>query len=655
MEVSAEEWMERAKENMKKFLNRGGASRGDEPQTLVGAALENTLGYALNLTMKDPNEWTDDELQQEYMEQLCFYDTESRKTIDKLTQQMYAQGVVSDEPCQLTILPIELYAEGKLYEVALFRYQFGDLQATEPKYVDSYGRVYGSFRDFLRNNKYPSAEMMYPREGRLEASEEKTVLYEVGKTPAWKAYYFKALDIATGIIGIAGATGAIFLSGGIATPFVAASIGSALYATGRSIDVLRDKSAHQESLNPFLDSESRTAWLSLTAHVLTFGTMPHISALSGVASTSHSIATGFKVCNFINETGNIISDLVICDTLSAMHSNYYNASIETRLAHAASICFWTKTTISIRQAELMMKNNAIVALKLFGFEDHCCEYFNNDSHAIDIGLRIAKHSLETNVQIVSDPSDPGAIRIDSTRFPIVELLRLEPNEVELLFEALQGISSTPSDRALFDEMRTLVHSAKGSGEEDKLSVLVRLLATEAERECLPVSDIMEMLLQTFSAIKRYEESAKVKPTTFQLSMEHEGLCVGRGLWLRLKRAYILFASKRTPTLPVQLAPGAAGDTKPTDSEPTADDEDKDSDRLIRAVLELSELQCCQLTEIIRRDPNYFSIFKQKSLEVVEDDETTEGKTTTANQTELLLYEKLKANILNALEREGTDS
>uniref|UniRef100_A0A182PS94 DUF4781 domain-containing protein n=1 Tax=Anopheles epiroticus TaxID=199890 RepID=A0A182PS94_9DIPT len=644
MEVSTDEWMERAKENMKKFLNRGGACRGDEPQTLAGAALENTLGYALNLTMKDPNEWTDDELQQEYMEQLCFYDTESRKTIDRLTQQMYAsQGVVPEEPCQLTILPIELYAEGKLYEVALFRYQFGDPATTEPKYIDSYGRVYGSFKDFLRNNKYPSAEMMYPREGRLEAGEEKTVLYEVGKTPAWKAYYFKALDIATGIIGIAGATGAIFLSGGIATPFVAASIGSALYATGRSIDVLRDKSAHQESLNPFLDSESRTAWLSLTAHVLTFGTMPHISALSGVASTSHSIATGFKVCNFINETGNIISDLVICDTLSAMHSNYYNASIETRLAHAASICFWTKTTISIRQAELMMKNNAIVALKLFGFEDHCCEYFNNDSHAIDIGLRIAKHSLETNVQIVSDAEDPGAIRIDGTRFPIKELLRLEPNEVELLFDALQGVSATTEDRELFDEIRPLVCCGNDSKEreEDKLSVLVRLLAAEAERECLPASDLMEMLLQTYVAVKRYETGANVTPTTFQLSIERDGLCVGRGLWMRLKPAYILFGSKQTTPA------GGDGDGGEQRGRDTGD---KETDRLIRAVLELSEKQCTRLSEIIRNDPNYFSIFKQKSLDTIE---TIEGTVMTEARKEQLLYEKLKDNILKALEQQDS--
>ncbi|XP_053670648.1 uncharacterized protein LOC128720971 [Anopheles nili] len=651
MEVTPEEWTERAKENMKKFLNRGGACRGDEPQTLVGAALENTLGYALNLTMKDPNEWTDDELQQEYMEQLCFYDAESRKTIDKLTQQMYAQGVVAEEPCHLTILPIELYAEGKLYEVALFRYQFGDCNVTEPKYVDSYGRVYGSFRDFLRNNKYPSAEVMYPREGRLEAGEDKTVQYEVGKTPAWKAYYFKALDIATGIIGIAGATGAIFLSGGIATPFVAASIGSALYATGRSIDVLRDKSAHQESLNPFRDSESRTAWLSLTAHVLTFGTMPHISALSGVASTSHSIATGFKVCNFINETGNIISDLVICDTLSAMHSSYYNASIETRLAHAASICFWTKTPISIRRAELMMKNNAIVALKLFGFEDHCCEYFNNDSHAIDIGLRIAKHSLEYNVLIGSDPSEPGTIRIDGTRFPIKALLRLEPNEVELLFDALQGVTATPGDRALFHELCLLVRPTSGlpptENEDDgKLHTLVRFLAEEATRECLPVNELMEILLQTYAVVKRCEELAHVSPTTFGLSVEQGGLCIGRGLWMRLKPAYILLASKRTTPLPADQTT----DGKLLQDDPSKSTEDKDTERVVRAILDLNEEQCVRLTEVVRQDPNYLCIFKQKP----HDAKTGDAVSNAEGQQDEQLYRNLKENILRALER-GMDA
>ncbi|XP_058832226.1 uncharacterized protein LOC131690459 [Topomyia yanbarensis] len=567
MEISNEDWIDRAQENMKKFLNRGGACRGDEAQLLQGTSLQNTLGYALSLTMKDPNEWTDEELQLKYMEQLCFYDEESRKTIDRLMQQMYI-GIHTNVTCRLTILPIELYSEGKLYEVPLFRYQFQQATDTEPKFIDSIGRVYQNFEDFLKNNKYPSAEMMYPKEGKLVATNLKNVVYDIGKTPAWKNYYYKALDIATGIIGIAGATGAIFLSGGIAMPFIAASVGSAIYATGRSIDVLRDKSAHQESLNPLCDSESRTAWLSLTAHVLTFGTMPHISALSGVASTSHSIATGFKVCNFINETGNIISDLVICDTLSAMHSNYYNASIETRLAHAASICFWTKTVISIRQAELMMKNNAIVALKLFGFEDHFCEYFNNDSRAIDIGLRIVKHSLQNNVLIVSDKKDTSAITIDRIKFCIETLLKLEPEEVEKLFQILQAVT-TDRDRELFNELRLLCESDVD---------LVRFISAEAEVEQLPVSELAEMLIHVYASLKSQDQ--------FKMSINAvDGVCVGNGLNLTIKQAFILFASK---------------------------DGHKGVAALIDAVLELPPEQCKALSKIIKTEQDYISIFKLKS-------------------------------------------
>ncbi|XP_055625475.1 uncharacterized protein LOC129768085 [Toxorhynchites rutilus septentrionalis] len=567
MEVSREDWIDRALENMKKFLNRGGCCRGDEPQVLEGVSLQNTLGYALSLTVKDPNKWTDEELQLEYMEQLCFYDEESRKTIDRIVQQMYT-GVHPSVACRLTILPIELYSEGKLYEVPLFRYYFQQSTETEPKFIDSIGRVYQDFQDFLKNNKYPSAEMMFPKEGKLVPTNLKNVEYDIGKTPAWKNYYFKALDIATGIIGIAGATGAIFLSGGIATPFIAASVGSAIYATGRSIDVLRDKSAHQESLNPFCDPESRTAWLSLTAHVLTFGTMPHISALSGVASTSHSIATGFKVCNFINETGNIISDLVICDTLSAMHSSYYNASIETRLAHAASICFWTKTVISIRQAELMMKNNAIVALKLFGFEDHFCEYFNNDSRAIDIGLRIVKHSLQSNVIIASDKTDQKAITIDGMKFCIETLLKLEPEEVEKLFVILQAVSSD-EDRELFNELRLICESDVE---------LVRLISAESEHENLPGNELAEMLLKVYASMRSQNQ--------FKMSLNStDGLCIGNGIKLGIKAAFIIFASK---------------------------EEHQGVSPLIDAVLELPPDQCEALTEIIKTKPDYISIFKLKS-------------------------------------------
>lgn len=258
---------------------------------------------------------------------------------------------------------------------------------------------------------------------------------------------------------------------------------------------------------------------------------------------------------------------MICDTLSAMHSNYYNASIETRLAHAASICFWTKTVISIRQAELMMKNNAIVALKLFGFEDHFCEYFNNDSRAIDIGLRIVKHSLQNNVTIASDKTDAKAITIDGLKFDIETLLKLEPEEVEKLFDILQAVSSD-LDRTAFGELRMLCESDVD---------LVRLISAEAEREELPGNEVAEMLLKVYESMRSQDK--------FKMSLSvQDGICIGNGLMMGIKAAYIIFASK---------------------------DEHQAVAPLIDAVLELPPEQCEALTKIIKTKPDYISIFKLK--------------------------------------------
>lgn len=250
-----------------------------------------------------------------------------------------------------------------------------------------------------------------------------------------------------------------------------------------------------------------------------------------------------------------------------MHSNYYNASIETRLAHAASICFWTKTVISIRQAELMMKNNAIVALKLFGFEDHFCEYFNNDSRAIDIGLRIVKHSLQNNVTIASDKTDAKAITIDGLKFDIETLLKLEPEEVEKLFDILQAVSSD-LDRTAFGELRMLCESDVD---------LVRLISAEAEREKLPGNELAEMLLKVHESMSSQDK--------FKMSLNvQDGICIGNGLMMGIKAAYIIFASK---------------------------DEHQAVAPLIDAVLELPPEQCEALTKIIKTKPDYISIFKLK--------------------------------------------
>jgi hypothetical protein len=207
MEISKEEWVVKGKDNIQRFLQRGGHEKGDEEQMLDGVHLNNTIGYALSLKLKDPEEWTDEEKELEEKQSFCYYVDEQRETIDKIVDKIY-DDVNRDVPCRLVILPVELYVDGKIFEVPLFRYRFqlvdGGEMEPEWKFVDSIGRFYSTFEDFLKNNKYPSAEFMVPADGHLMPNENGEVKVIMGKTPAYKNYYLKALDIATGIIGIAG-------------------------------------------------------------------------------------------------------------------------------------------------------------------------------------------------------------------------------------------------------------------------------------------------------------------------------------------------------------------------------------------------------------------------------------------------------------------
>lgn len=72
---------------------------------------------------------------------------------------------------------------------------------------------------------------------------------------------------------------------------------------------------------------------------------------------------------------------------------------------------------------------------------------------------------------------------------------------------------------------------------------------------------------------------------FKMSLSvQDGICIGNGLMMGIKAAYIIFASK---------------------------DEHQAVAPLIDAVLELPPEQCEALTKIIKTKPDYISIFKLK--------------------------------------------
>ena len=164
MEVDESEWLTKARGNIDKYLNRGGPGKGDEPQFLDGCNLLNFIGFAMGLPEADPAEFIQipSKLKKASEGDLCFYTGDSRRAIDVIADRI----VEKCEANLITVLPIEIYLNGKLYEVPLFRVQRD--MSSSAFFVDNVGHSYDSFSDWKDHNVLPPCRMLYPANGRLE-------------------------------------------------------------------------------------------------------------------------------------------------------------------------------------------------------------------------------------------------------------------------------------------------------------------------------------------------------------------------------------------------------------------------------------------------------------------------------------------------------
>lgn len=123
----------------------------------MGAQLLNTIGIALNVHFSDPTSWTEEELEDAEDGKLCFFKGESKEAIllvvDKISEEF--KGKL---PFSIAVLPIQLYAKGKLYSLSLFRIKVKQKE----KFVDNIGRVYSNFTDWKENNVLPPGKVCYP-------------------------------------------------------------------------------------------------------------------------------------------------------------------------------------------------------------------------------------------------------------------------------------------------------------------------------------------------------------------------------------------------------------------------------------------------------------------------------------------------------------
>lgn len=403
MEIDRDKWITIAHENIARYMDRGGKDQGDVPELLEGTQLLNTIGIALNVHFSDPSSWTEEELQEAEDGHLCFFKGDSRKAIDIVVNKIIEE-CRGNERNYITVLPIQLYSEGKLYSLSIFR--FRSKPEKRWKFIDNVARVYSSFDDWKMNNVLPPGKVLYPLEGHLQRNSSGYVQTRCKPTPfaSNTSKLMKTADIGTGVLGIAGAVGTLFLSGGAALPFVVAGIGSAIYSTARSTYHLVDRGSHGQSLNPFENHENFSLWLGIGANVISFGAMGATVRLSSLAFQGKNITQSFKILvNLINGTSLTVNSVAVANSLAYMAIHFDDMTPMDVLMQVASVAFWAKSVFSYKPATKMVKEIHNQVLRGYssnlatGASEDFNKFrakFNNDKQLVRFYFRYLKQGLD---------------------------------------------------------------------------------------------------------------------------------------------------------------------------------------------------------------------------------------------------------------------
>ncbi|XP_050673585.1 uncharacterized protein LOC126971353 isoform X1 [Leptidea sinapis] len=356
MDVTEDNWMSQAMSNVDRYLNRGGESQGDKPQLLKGTQLLNTIGIAMGLPIRNPADWTHEEFVQAENGNLCFFVGTSLEAIQAIVD-MIIYCCDGDSENFITVLPVELYFQDKLYELPIFR--VSRYKDSHRYYVDNAGRYYKSFDDWYNNNKLPPGLMLYPYRLVLSAKSNGRANCYYAKTPSDRAdsKTARAVDTTTAVVGIGSSVGLLFASGGLAAPLVIAGVASAAWGTGRASYQLVDRASHGEKINPFTDSQSRMLWLGVAANIASFGAMGATMRLSSMAARAKDISSTFRlVTNIANGTNLTLSTVAILNTTIHMILHKDELTKMDVLFHLASVAFWTKGVFSYKTSGAIIRD-----------------------------------------------------------------------------------------------------------------------------------------------------------------------------------------------------------------------------------------------------------------------------------------------------------
>lgn len=520
MEIEKDKWITVAHENIARYMDRGGEDQGDIPEILEGTQLLNTIGIALNVHFSDPTSWTEDEMEEAEFGHLCFFKGDSKKAIDVIIDKI-SEETRGREKFEITVLPIQLYSSGKLYSLSLFRFKAN----TKWKFIDNVARVYKTFDDWKENNVLPSGRVCYPMNGHLQRNCKGYVQTRCKSTPYGtnQSKFIKHADVGTGVIGIVGAIGTVFLTGGAALPFVLAGVGSAVYTTTRSVYHLVDRGSHGQSVNPFESHETFSLWLGIGANVISFGAMGATIRLSTLAFQGKNISQGFRlIVNIINGTNLGVSSVAVANALAYMAIHFEDMTPVDVLMQVASVAFWAKSVFSYKPAAKIVKeiHNQVLSgysTALGHAQDDFNKFrvkFNNDKQLVKFYFKFLKQGLDpaqvSDVLVEIYQMGAGAkffsvdpaqmtVNINGHTFTMEFLMAIKSCNRQTVFNLLAGMSEDQTES--FNKLRSQV--------QDDVALFYLIAEISKDYEIKP-EDVVNKLTIFWRVIN--EGPAKIPPT-----------------------------------------------------------------------------------------------------------------------------------------------
>ncbi|CAH0550152.1 unnamed protein product [Brassicogethes aeneus] len=230
-------------------------------------------------------------------------------------------------------------------------------------FIDNNGRVYDNWTNYLTKNKLHKCEMIVPKDGRYEVTEDGQVLLERHLSPAC-GVDVKILQVAD-YVSLAGglASGGIFVAAAIPALTVAPAalaVGGVVgltvgaYSIGRSIYTVFDRTIHKESMS-FANSEARGAYLNIVAGSLGFVGAGATMAVSQLTSKGVNIGLGARAAvNTLSAANVAAGGVSLANSTYDVFDQWFNdnqtPSLLTMVQLSSSVLFFGNAVYNFRTA-----------------------------------------------------------------------------------------------------------------------------------------------------------------------------------------------------------------------------------------------------------------------------------------------------------------